>query len=157
MKPGDVVVYAEVGPFGCAVGDGCANTLAARPQGVAVLELANGEPLNMGMNVAPDGTISVVPDSFSYVSVPPSSVAGRLAIGPVPYTLGHCGLSNGIDIDGSWWDPVGFVDIDGNDVVNASEGIFTATDQNHATFSTAGGLNMNLVRRVGEKHLPMCM
>ena len=157
VKPGDVVVYAEVGPFGCAAGEGCANTLAARPQGVAVLELANGDPLNMGMNVAPDGTITVVPDTFSFVAVPPSSVAGQLANGPVPYSLGHCGLSSGIDVDGSWWDPIGFVDADHPALVNAADGTFTPHDANHATFTADGGFEVTLARRVGEKHLPMCM
>jgi hypothetical protein len=64
---------------------------------------------------------------------------------------------SGIDIDGSWWDPVGFVDVDHPDAINAANGTFTPHDPNHATFVSDGGFEVSLVRRVGEKQLPGCM
>ena len=67
------------------------------------------------------------------VGVEPSSEVGWPA-GPQPYTLGHCGIFSGIDADGSWWDPVGPVDMDSGDAVNATEGVLNLTDPTHGTF-----------------------
>lgn len=156
LASNDVLVYAEVGPFGCPADVGCANTLTARPSGVVTLERANAESINLGVTAAPDGTITTMRDDFPEVSVAPSTVAGNLA-GPVPYSLGHCGLWSGIDVDGSWWDPIGFVNVDHSAAINAADGTFTPHDANHATFTADGGFEVTLVRRVGEKHLPMCM
>ena len=64
---------------------------------------------------------------------------------------------SGVDVDGSWWDPVGFVDIDHGDAINAASGTFTPVDANHARFTTDDGFSVYLVRRFGNKHLPMCM
>ena len=58
---------------------------------------------------------------FFGIAVAPSSTAGQLATDPIPYSLGHCGLMSGVDVDGSWWDPVGFVDIDHSDAINCGE------------------------------------
>ena len=157
LAPNDALVYAEIGPFACPNADSCPNTLDARPLGVANLERANGDTVNFGISAKPDGTIDAMADDFPEVSLPPSSAAGQLAGGPIPYSLGHCGLGSGIDVDGSWWDPTGFVDIDHGDAINAADGTFTPHDPNHATFVSDGGFEVNLVRRVGEKHLPMCM
>ena len=157
LAPNDVLVYAEVGPFGCQVEPPCPNTLEARPLGVANLERANGDSINFGITARPNGTIEAMQDDFPEVAVAPSSAAGQLAGGPIPFSLGHCGLWSGIDVDGSWWDPIGFVDADHPAVINAADGTFTPHDTNHATFTADGGLEVTLVRRVGEKHLPMCM
>jgi hypothetical protein len=156
LGPDDVVVYAEIGPFGCPADVGCANTLAARPSGQVVFERSTGEPITFSVNAGVDGTITTGPGEWFTVAVPPSSVAGNLA-GPIPVSLGHCGLMSGVDVDGSWSDPVGFVDVDHADSINAANGTFTPSDPNHATYATAGGFTVNLVRRVGEKHLPLCM
>jgi hypothetical protein len=153
----DVLVYAEIGPFGCPVEPPCPNTLEARPQGVANLERANGDTVNFGITARPDGTIEAMQDDFPEVAAAPASAAGQLANGPIPFTLGHCGLWSGIDVDGSWWDPIGFVDGDDSAFVNATDGTFTPHDTNHATFQSDAGFEVTLVRRVGDKHLPMCM
>ena len=34
---------------------------------------------------------------------------GPVTAGARPFSLGHCGLWSGIDVGGSWWDPVGQV------------------------------------------------
>ena len=57
----------------------------------------------------------------------------------------------------AWWDPVGFVETDHSDAINSANSTFAASDPNHATFTSDGGLTVNLVRRVGEKYLPGCM
>jgi hypothetical protein len=157
LAEGDEVVYAEVGPFGCPVDAGCPYTLAARPAGQVVLERATGDPVTISVTAAADGTITTVPGEWLTVAVGPSSTAGQLGVDPIPYSLGHCGLMSGVDVDGSWWDAVGFVDIDHADSINAAAGTFVPTDPNHATFTSAGGFTADVVRRVGNKHLPMCM
>jgi hypothetical protein len=60
-------------------------------------------------------------------------------------------------VDGSYWDPVGLVNSDHGDSINEAEGTFVASDPTHATFTSDGGLVVNLVRRDGEKYLPLCM
>jgi hypothetical protein len=75
----------------------------------------------------------------------------------MPFTLGHCGVLSGIDLDGSWWDPVGPVPINSGEAVNATAGIMTVTDPNHAAFTTPTGFAIQLQRRAGPKLLPFCM
>ena len=157
QAPGDEVIYAEVGPFGCPNEAGCPNTLAFRPAGQVVFERSNGEPVLISVAAADDGTMATSPGEYFGVAVAPASMSGQLRADPIPYSLGHCGLGSGVDVDGSWWDPVGFVDIDHGDAINAASGTFTPHDANHATFTSDAGFTVTLVRRVGEKHLPMCM
>ena len=157
LAPDVDVVYAEVGPFGCPNEPGCPNTLVGRPSGQVVFELSDGEPVTTVVSAGADGAIATAPGESFTVAVAPSSIAGQLRTDPIHYTLGHCGLMSGVDVDGSWWDPVGFVDIDHGDAINAAEGTFTPHDPNHATFVTDGGFEVSLVRRVGQKHLPICM
>jgi hypothetical protein len=157
LAPGDQVVYAEVGPFSCPNEAGCPNTLAGRPSGQVVFERLNGEPVAISLTAGADGTITTSPGEAFTVAVSPTSLAGQLVGEPIPYTLGHCGVNSGIDVDGSWWDPIGFVDIDHGDAINAADGTFAPHDANHATFTSDGGFSVTVVRRVGDKHLPMCM
>ncbi len=158
LQPDDGVIYAEVGPFSCPNEAGCPNTLAFRPSGQVVFERSNGEPVLISISAAADdGTMATSPGEFFGVAVAPSSTAGQLGAQPIPYSLGHCGLGSGVDVDGSWWDPVGFVDVDHSDAINAASGTFAPSDPNHATFTSVGGFRVNVVRRVGDKYLPMCM
>jgi hypothetical protein len=157
LSPGDEIIYAEVGPFGCPNGEGCPNTLVARPSGQVVFERSNGEPIAINVTAAADGAITTAPGEWFTVSVAPSSTAGQLGADPIPYSLGHCGLGSGIDVDGSWWDPVGFIHIDHGDAINAASGTFAPAGPNHATFTSDGGFSVNVVRRVGDKHLALCM
>ena len=157
LAPGDQVVYAEVGPFGCPNEAGCPNTLAGRPSGQVVFERSDGKQVAISVTAGADGTITTSPGELFTVAVSPTSTAGQLVGQPIPYTLGHCGVNSGIDVDGSWWDPIGFVDIDHGDAINAADGTFAPHDANHATFTSDGGLSVTVVRRVGDKHLPMCM
>ena len=147
-----------MGPFGCSNESGCPNTLAFRPAGQVVFERSNAEPVLVSLSVAADdGTMATSPSDFFGVAVAPTSTAGQLATDPIPFSLGHCGLMSGVDVDGSWWDPVGFVDIDHPDAINSANGMFAPSDPNHATLTSDGGFSVNVVRRVGEKYLPGCM
>lgn len=157
LLPDVEVVYAEVGPFGCPNELGCPNSLVGRPSGQVVFERANGEPVAISVTAVADGTITTAPGESFTVAVAPTSLPGQLRAEPIAYTLGHCGLASGIDVDGSWWDPIGFVNIDHGDAINAADGTFTPHDANHATWVSNGGFEVSLVRRLGEKYLPMCM
>ncbi|MBA2374280.1 MAG: hypothetical protein H0V74_08795 [Chloroflexi bacterium] len=147
------VVYVQVGPFGCAIGGGCPNTLFARPAGDVILEFAVGQPvavhLELGAGLAPTRNTA-----FG-VLVAPSS-ARVVGGGPFEFSLGHCGLSSGIDLDGAWWDPVGPVAAEHSDSINAAKGTISVADLGRATFRSDGGLIVQLVRRDGPKFLPMC-
>jgi hypothetical protein len=157
LTPDVDVVYAEVGPFGCPNDAGCPYTLVGRPSGQVVFGRASGDPVTISVTAAADGAITTGPGEWMTVAVGPSSAAGQLGVEPIPLSLGHCGLMSGIDVDGSWWDPVGFVDVDRADAINAASGTFAPTDPNHATYTSDNGFSVNLLRRVGQKHLPMCM
>lgn len=150
------IAYVQVGPFGCAVGERCAETLAARPEGDVILEFPGGTGISVHVRLAPDGSATTERSEAMGVAVPPSSAAG-LAAGPTPFTLGHCGIFSGIDLDGAWWDPVGPVSMASGEAVNATSGTIVAADPNHATFTTPSGFALQLQRRAGSRLLPFCM
>lgn len=150
------VIYAEVGPFGCRNGQGCDGSLISRPEGRVLFEVAEGDGIEVQVKLGADGELALDRAQAFGVKVAPSSPRGQLA-GPMPFTLGHCGLGSGVDVDGSFWDPVGLVNSDHGDSINAAEGTVVPTDPNRATFTSDGGLVVNLVRRDGEKYLPLCM
>jgi len=148
-------IYLQVGPFGCATGERCPTTLAARPQGDVLVEFAGVPAVTIHLTAAADGSLRAVPGETFGIIVPPTS---ELLAGPTVMllTLGHCGLYSGIDVDGAWWDPIGPIDAENGDTVNATEARLAFVDPAHATFVSRGGLTINLVRRDGPKHLPFC-
>jgi hypothetical protein len=148
------VVYLQVGPFGCADGERCPATLVARPEGDVTIEFAGAEPV--GVHVRWDGGTMSGEQIETFGVVLDPTPGSAVELGPRPFDLGHCGLYSGIDLGGSWWDPVGAIDADHPDAINAASGILTVTDPDHATFVSNGGLTVQLVRRDGAKHLPMC-
>ena len=157
LTPTDpAATYIQVGPFGCAAGDRCPMTLAARPEGDIVVEFGAGEGINVHLKVAADGTFDATRDAPMGVAVPPSSAPG-LPDGPFDFALGHCGIFSGIDVDASWWDPVGQVPMENGDAVNATAGVFTPLSEDTATFVAPTGFVLQLQRREGQKLLPMCM
>lgn len=145
--------YVQVGPFGCPDGQRCPTTLAARPEGDVTFEGQNG---GVGFHVTLAGDLLQADRQEVFaVSLPPTTRPPLPAAGQ-PFELGHCGLWSGIDLGGSWWDPVGFVDSDHPDSINASPGTIVLTAPDRATFTSRGGLTVHLVRRDGEKLLPLC-
>jgi hypothetical protein len=105
-------------------------------------------------------TIDVRAEGIAWESVPTFSVRvtarSPRAPGPQQIDLGHCGLSSGIDVDGSFWDPVGSVNGDHPDAINAARAMFTPTSQVSARLTTQGGLVVELHRHAGPKYLPLC-
>jgi hypothetical protein len=149
-------IYVQVGPFGCTDVERCPTTLAARPEGDVVVEFGGGQGVNVHLKVAPDGDFEATRDQGMGVAVEANSASG-LPAGPIPFTLGHCGIFSGIDLDGAWWDPVGPVPMDGGEAVNATEGVITVRDPTHGSFVAPSGFAVQLQRRAGAKLLPMCM
>ena len=149
------VTYIQVGPFGCANGEGCAPSLADRPQGDITLEAGVGA-LSYHVTASGGGAELTIErqDAFGVLLGPESQAP--VTAGARPFTLGHCGLWSGIDAGGSWWDPVGAVDGDHPDAINAADGTLTILDPDHASFTSQGGLTVQLVRHQGDKYLPLC-
>lgn len=145
--------YVQVGPFGCPAGAGCPTTLTARPEGDIGLEFAGGA-LSFHVKVT-NGNLDARRQETLGIELPPTSrppVPG----GPQPFTLGHCGLFSGIDHGGSWWDPVGVIDYDHGDAINAAEGTIAPVGPDRAVFTSENGFIVQLVRRNGPKSLPLC-
>ena len=148
--------YVQVGPFGCATGDRCPSTLAARPEGDVLIESEGGVGINVHLVGAPDGAVDAARDAAMGIAVEPAST-GELPAGPTELSLGHCGIFSGIDVAGSWWDPVGTVPMDTGDAINATPGVFTLLGEDTATFVAPTGFAIQLLRRDGPKLLPPCM
>lgn len=155
VPAGSAVTYIQVGPFGCAAGQGCALSLAERPQGDVTLEAGAGA-LSYHVTVTAGGAQITIErqDAFGVLLGPSSQPP--VTAGARPFSLGHCGLWSGLDADGSWWDPVGPVDGDHPDAINAADGTLTVFDPDHATFTSRGGLTVQLQRHDGAKFLPLC-
>jgi hypothetical protein len=154
LTPDDARVgYVQVGPFGCPGGVRCPTTLAARLEGEIVLESPAGA-LSFHVKVTA-GNVEARRQETFVVELPPTSQPQMLA-GPQPFTLGHCGLFSGIDLGGSWWDPVGVVDYDHPDAINAAEGTIAPVGADQAIFTSKAGFTVQLLRRNGPKFLPFC-
>jgi hypothetical protein len=157
LAAGDLPVrYVQVGPFGCATGDRCPLTLISRPEGDVVLEFADAQAVNVHVKVAPDGTFTATREPGMGVLVEPTSIEG-VEGGPMQFSLGHCGVFSGIDIDGAWWDPVGSIEMDSGEAVNSTAGVLVFLDEGAANFTTPAGFTLHLIRRDGPKFLPFCM
>jgi hypothetical protein len=155
VPAGTTPTYLQVGPFGCPDTEGCPRTLLARPQGDITIEAGPGA-LSWHVTAAAGGADLTFEQQDAFgVLVAPSSQPPVIP-GPRAFTLGHCGLWSGIDVGGSWWDPVGQVDGDHADAINAAEGTLAILDPDRATFTSKGGLTIQLVRHPGQKYLPLC-
>lgn len=156
LRPTDRPVrYIHVGPFGCATGERCAGSLALRPEGDVLFEFDDGSATMVHLKVAVDGAFEATRGEAFGVVVAPTSPPVAMS-GPAEFALGHCGLWSGIDFDGSWWDPVGPIGFDSGEAINATAGVIVLLDPDHATFSSPGGLVVQLLRRPGERWLPFC-
>ncbi len=147
------VRYIQVGPFGCQGEAPCPTTLVARPEGDVTFE-SGGTAVSFHVSAAGGALEAVRQESFG-IALGPTTTPPPPGH-PQPFTLGHCGLWSGIDLGGSWWDPIGYVDANHPDSINAAEGSIVFTDRDHALFTSRAGLVVGLLRRDGEKYLPFC-
>ena len=82
---------------------------------------------------------------------------------PYRFSLGHCGLSSPIDVDGSFWDPLegttangGALDLDGDpEMINPTNGLIVVIGD-EMRFRTASGAVVRLARHDGVKEFPGC-
>ena len=129
------IVYLQVGPFGCPGGERCPTTLAARPEGDVTIEFAGVPAAGFHVRAAAGGPLEIEPQEIFGIVLDPTTPTAALS-GAQPFTLGHCGLWSGIDLGGSWWDPVGPIDWDHPDTINSAEGTVAFNDPDHATFTS---------------------
>lgn len=154
-EAGPPIIYLEVGPFGCANGGiDCPTTLQARPEGDVTIEIAGAPTVGVHIRLDAGVPTAELAETFGVVLEPSSKPP--LNLGPQPFQLAHCGLFSGIDVGGSWWDPVGPVDFDHSDAINSASAVLTINDPDHAVLVSAGGLTVQLLRRDGPKRLPLC-
>lgn len=146
---GPPATYVHVSPIECDTGQ-------CRALSSVSIEFAGAQPRVVSVSLVEGKAADVTPvDLFdSTVAVQPSSL--RLAASVVPFSLGHCGIWSGIDVDGSFWDPVGFVNSAHPDVINSAPGTFALTSATTATLRTNGGLTVQLARHPGPKYLQGC-
>jgi hypothetical protein len=111
------------------------------------------EPLTILLAV--DGnTVAWQPIETVLVRVAPRSAG--LTAPAIDFTLGHCGLASGIDVDGALWVPVGLIEASDPELINSSEARFSLTSPRTAMLQTAGGTAVQLVRHEGPRFLPAC-
>jgi len=111
------------------------------------------EPLTILLAVDGD-QVTWQPIETVLVRVAPRSAG--LTAPAIDFTLGHCGLASGIDVDGALWVPVGLIDAGDPELINSSEARFSLTSPRTAMLQTAGGTTVQLVRHEGPRFLPGC-
>jgi hypothetical protein len=133
----------------------CPPTLAARPLGDARIESATSISIaSWRANQIGGIDVDEPEDAGAFIAAPPDSPpAGG---GSTPYSLGHCGLFSGVDVDGSYWDPVGLI-TDHPAAANSADGVVAFTGPDTAVFRTADGFTVALARHVGPKLSLPCM
>ena len=150
---GPPIVAASVVAFGC---DNlpCAKGLGRG--GAVSVEYANGGGLHAWpVSAAEDGSLTFgdhstgLPEAF----LPESP---RMAQRVIDFSFGHCGLSSPIDVDGSFWDPIGQVDSDAPDAINSSIGTFSLVGPADAVFTSRTGFTVHLRRHQGARNLQGC-
>ena len=80
------------------------------------------------------------------------------------YELAHCGLLSPVDIDGSFWDPVGGHNGQGGpltedqmgDLINATPTVVVLTDEQTMEMQTSHGAVITLIRHEGPRRYLLC-
>jgi hypothetical protein len=115
-----------------------------------------GAPVLVRFTGPPDGAeLDLVDDAVWSGVVQPTSK--RVAPGAVvPFTPGHCGLLHVVDFDGSFWVPIGELDFDLPETINAAAGQMQLVGPNRAQFASGGKLVATLARFPGPKQFWLC-
>ena len=160
--PADRVVpfAVEVTLFGCNGdpngGNDCPRSLGFRDGRVVVEYADGGEPISFNVNgpALQPGLLRVIGDSWSGLIQPRTTAEG--VAGPVPFDLGHCGLSHYVDFDGSFWLPIGPYDANASGFINAESGFMGRTGADRARYQGKDGFDVQLARFPGPKHVYLC-
>jgi hypothetical protein len=141
--------------YGCRNEAACPRTLAARDGKATVEWLEGGEPVEVSLAGPPQSPrIERRRNAWSGLIQPQSPrVAGP---GPLPFELGHCGLTWQVDFDGSFWLPTGAIDGDAPALINSERGTITLVGPNLARFVGESGFTAQLARFPGAKHVWLC-
>ncbi len=118
------------------------------------VEFSDGR-MSLNIQIEVDGA-TVAWENIPSAIVEVSPQSPRLSAPTGEFTLGHCGLGSGIDIDGSFWDPVGMIDPESLDLVNSANARFTLNSPDTAIVVTEGGAVLQLVRHPGSKYFFLC-
>jgi hypothetical protein len=102
---------------------------------------------------APDAPPSLVEQRMMTVVRRPISQVGVEIGRDYLYEMGHCGLDMPIDVDGSFWLPVGNPNEGRFEMV---EGIWRLRDHWLATFTTPSGWSVDLRRQPGNLEFRPC-
>ncbi len=146
----------EITLFGCENQAACPKTLAFR-DGMAVVEYADGgDPIQLTLHGPPEQPQIAVDANTAWSGLIQPSSPRVLGPGPVPFEVGHCGLSHVIDFDGSFWVPVGQFDGDASVVINSEPGQMALVGPNLAVYQGAAGFSVQLARFPGAKHFFLC-
>jgi hypothetical protein len=146
------ITYLEVNGTLC---DGpCPEDAIAPWEATVAVEFADGRPAAAARLSVTDDVPAWQPMAPNRVRVEPRSPA--LVGTELRLDLGHCGLYSGIDVDGSFWDPVGQIDGTHPTLINATPATFRLAGPANATLAVDGGPIVQLVRHTGPKHLPGC-
>jgi hypothetical protein len=137
-------------------GNACPRSLAFR-DGRAIVEYADaGNPISFALSGPPQqpGLLLVVGDAWSGLIQATTEATG--AAGPVPFDLGHCGLSHVVDFDGSFWLPVGLYDAGKSGFINSESGFIGLGEPDRARYRGKDGFEVQLARFPGPKHVYLC-
>jgi hypothetical protein len=139
--------------------DGCADR--ACPPGTfagrATAEWADGGPPVLIQFQGPPASLQLDPVEDAHWSGVIQPKSARVLPGAVvPFTLGHCGLLHVVDFDGSFWVPVGQLDLEEPANINSSEGQMQLVGPNRALFASGGRVIATLARFPGPKQFWLC-
>lgn len=144
----------EIQLYGCPNDGPCPRSLGVR-DGKALIEYVDGEPIELTLAGPPQTPrIGAAPSAWSGLIQPASPRVG--GPGPIPFEVGHCGISHVVDFDGSFWVPVGQVDGDASGFMNAESGQMLLLGPNVARYIGATGFTVQLARFPGPKHFWLC-
>jgi hypothetical protein len=135
--------------------DPCPQSLAFR-DGSLTVEYANGaEPISYFVD-GPPATLELGVARQGWLG-PFHATSPRVnGAGPFPFDVGHCGLLWQVDFDGSFWLPIGQVDGDASELINADSGRIALLGPNLAEYRNARGFVTRLARMPGAKFVFGC-
>jgi hypothetical protein len=154
LQPGDgEPTYVHVFAFSCDID--CGPGFAGERHGIVIID-TTGDNVVYQAILATNGRITEAERGDKeirwHAAEPQSARAGEAR---VTIDIGHCGIDSGIDVDGSFWDPVGFIP-DHPDAINSARAEVAFTSEMTAVLQTEGGLVLQIQRHPGQKHLPGC-
>jgi hypothetical protein len=133
----------------------CPRSLAAR-EGYADVEYPDGgEPVRFALGGPPNAP-QIAAQQMLWSGLQFAKSPRAAGPGPIPFDLGHCGLTWRVDFDGSFWVPVGQVLGDQPGIINQERGRMALLGPNLAQYIGPTGLTARLARFPGPKHVWLC-